>query len=93
MKKEDLIKRLSETCAISKVDAKKYTEAIIDIITDTLVNSEDLSLFSFGTFKIIQRKARKGRNPRTGEVINIKASKSPVFKASRSLKDKCNHKK
>ena len=71
----------------SKADAARAIDATIGSITSTLKKGQSVTLVGFGTFKVSKRKARKGRNPRTGEVITIKAAKVPRFSAGKSLKD------
>ena len=72
---------------LSKADAARVINATIESITSALKKGQSVTLVGFGTFKISKRKARKGRNPRTGETITIKAAKVPRFTAGKSLKD------
>ena len=90
MKKKDLVESISKQCDISKTTASDVIEIIFGSITDALNNDEKVDIKGFGSFNISDRKARKGRNPQTGEEIDIKASRVPTFKASKSLKDYCN---
>ncbi len=90
MNKETLIKKVAQKGEISEIDSMIAIETALDIITETLEAGEKVSLVGFGIFEIHDRKARGGKNPRTGEDINITASKLPVFRASKNLKDKMN---
>ena len=90
MKKKDLVESISKRCDISKTTASDAIDIIFQSITDALNNDEKVDIKGFGSFNISDRKARKGRNPHTGEEIEIKASRVPTFKASKSLKDYCN---
>lgn len=90
MKKKDLVESISKQCDISKTTASDAIDIIFQSITDALNNDEKVDIKGFGSFNISDRKARKGRNPHTGEEIEIKASRVPTFKASKSLKDYCN---
>ena len=90
MKKKDLVESISKQCDISKTTATDAIDIIFQSITDALNNDEKVDIKGFGSFNISDRKARKGRNPHTGEEIEIKASRVPTFKASKSLKDYCN---
>ena len=87
MTKEELIEKVSSGAGLSKADAGGALNTIISTITSALKKGQSVTLVGFGTFKVSKRKARKGRNPRTGEVINIKATKVPRFSAGKSLKD------
>lgn len=87
MTKEKLIERVASGAELSKADAGRVVNAIIGSITSALKKGKSVRLVGFGTFKVSKRKARNGRNPRTGEVITIKATKVPKFSAGKSLKD------
>ena len=87
MNKTELISVMSENANMTKVDAEKALKAFIDTVTDELKNGGKVQLVGFGTFEVAERAERQGRNPKTGEAITIPASKSPKFKAGRSLKD------
>ena len=89
MNKSDLIDQIAASTDISKA-AGAALDATIDSITDALKDGEQVVLVGFGTFHVKDRAARTGRNPRTGETIQIKASKSPGFKAGKVLKDAVN---
>ncbi len=90
MNKTDLVSAVAEQAQISKKDADKAVSAVVETITDALKNGDKVQLVGFGTFEVRQREARKGKNPRTGEEINIPASKAPAFKAGKALKDAIN---
>lgn len=75
---------------LSKTDASSAVDAVINGITSTLKRGDSVTLVGFGTFSVSERAARTGRNPRTGDVITIPASKSPKFKAGKALKDALN---
>ena len=90
MKKKDLVESISKQCDISKTTASDAIDIIFQSITDAINNDEKVDIKGFGSFNISDRKARKGRNPHTGEEIEIKASRVPTFKASKALKDYCN---
>ena len=87
MNKTELISAMSENANMTKVDAEKALKAFIDTVTEELKNGGKIQLVGFGTFEVAERAARKGRNPKTSEEIMIPASKSPRFKAGKSLKD------
>ena len=87
MNKNELITAMSEKANMSKVDTEKALKAFIDTVTEELKNGGKVQLVGFGTFEVAERAERQGRNPKTGEAITIPASKSPKFKAGRSLKD------
>lgn len=87
MNKTELISAMSENANMTKVDVEKALKAFIDTVTEELKNGGKVQLVGFGTFEVAERAERQGRNPKTGEVITIPASKSPKFKAGRSLKD------
>ena len=87
MNKNELITAMSEKAEMGKVDTEKALKAFIDTVTEELKNGGKVQLVGFGTFEVAERAERQGRNPKTGEAITIPASKSPKFKAGRSLKD------
>jgi DNA-binding protein HU-beta len=87
MTKEELIEKVTSGARLSKADAARAINAFIGSITSALKKGQSVTLVGFGTFKVSKRKARKGRNPRTGEVIAIKATKVPRFSAGKSLKE------
>ena len=88
MNKTELIAAVAEKAGLSKKDAEKALNATVDAITEALVNGDKVQLVGFGGFETKQREARMGRNPKTKETIEIPASKLPVFKAGKALKDK-----
>ena len=90
MKKADLISALAGKSGIKKVEAQKVIDALIEIIGDELAKGEKIQIAGFGTFEVSERPAREGRNPRSGETLTIEASKSPRFKASKTLRDRMN---
>ncbi|WP_279221960.1 HU family DNA-binding protein [Clostridium sp. E02] len=90
MNKAELITAVSEKAELSKKDAEKAVKALTDVISEELVKGEKIQLVGFGTFEVSERAAREGRNPKTGEVMNIPASKTPKFKAGKALKDMVN---
>lgn len=87
MTKTDLIDMMAQAADISKMAATKAFDTFVDGITSSLRSGKDVALIGFGTFTVKSRAARSGRNPRTGETIQIKASKVPGFKAGKALKD------
>ena len=93
MTRNDLVERLAEEHELTKVFARELVDSVFDMITAAAVKGEEVSLFGFGTFKVAERGARKGRNPRTGEAVKIAASKSLKFKPARSLKASLNTKR
>lgn len=90
MNKSELIDAMSDAASISKAEAGKALDGLIGAITETLKNGDTVSMVGFGTFSVRDRAARTGRNPRTGEEIEIKASRNPAFKAGKALKDAVN---
>ena len=90
MNKQDLIASVAVGSGLSKADAGLAVEAVLDSIVAALKSGDDVRLVGFGTFAVAARAASEGRNPRTGEKINIPASKQPKFKAGKGLKDALN---
>lgn len=90
MNKADLVAAVAAKAELSKKDAEKALNAVIDTIATALTEGEKIQLVGFGTFEVRAREARTGKNPRTGEAIKIAASKVPAFKAGKGLKDKVN---
>jgi DNA-binding protein HU-beta len=90
MNKSELIDAVAEGAGLSKTDATSATEALLDSIVKALGSGDQVALTGFGTFSVRARAARSGRNPQTGEVIQIKASNSPGFKAGKAFKDAVN---
>jgi len=91
--KNDLVERLAEDHELTKVFARDLVDSVFQVITDAAQKGEEVSLFGFGRFKVAERAARKGRNPRTGEAVKIVASKNLKFTAARSLKSSLNKKR
>lgn len=87
MNKSELVNRVAEITELSKKDAAKAVDAVFDTIAEALQNGEKVQLVGFGNFEVRERSARKGRNPQTGEPIEIAASKTPAFKPGKSLKE------
>ena len=92
MNKSDLIAAIAAKTGETKKDAEATLNAFIDVVTETLVKGDKVQLVGFGSFEVRKRSARKGRNPQTKEEIKIPASKAPVFKAGKALKDLVNKK-
>ena len=92
MNKSDLIAAIAAKTGETKKDAEATLNAFVDVVTDALVKGDKVQLVGFGTFEVRKRAARKGRNPQTKEEIKIPASKSPVFKAGKALKELVNKK-
>ncbi len=90
MNKSEFVEAVAENADIPKSTAQKAVDAMVDVIGDTLKHGDQVSLVGFGTFLTRKREARQGRNPRTGETINIAASRVPSFKAGKALKDTVN---
>ena len=90
MNKTELIAAVAEKAELSKKDAEKAVKAFTDVVSEELVNGGKIQLVGFGTFEVSERAARAGRNPKSGEVMNIPASKTPKFKAGKALKDMVN---
>jgi DNA-binding protein HU-beta len=87
MNKEEIIKKIAEQASLSKDNAKKALEAVFQVITESLKNEEPVAISGFGTFKVTKRAATKGRNPRTGDPIDIAAKTVPSFSAGKTFKD------
>ncbi len=90
MNKQDLVAHVADAAGLSKADATKAVDSVINGITRSLKRGNEVRLVGFGTFAVANRAASRGRNPRTGEPINIPASKQPKFKAGKALKDAVN---
>ena len=87
MTKAELIARVADTAGVTKVDAAKAVDAVSDVVTKALKKGEKVTWTGFGTFEVRSRAARTGRNPQTGAPLHIPATKTPAFKAGKSLKD------
>ena len=90
MNKAELIDAVAEKSGLSKADASRAVDTVVDVISKALKKGEKVSLVGFGVFSVRKRAARKGRNPKTGEEIKIPAGKTPAFKAGKALKDSVN---
>ena len=90
MNKSQLIEMVAQQADISKAAAGRALDAFTDSVTAALKNGDQVALVGFGTFAVRDRAARSGRNPQTGETIQIAAAKIPAFKAGKALKDACN---
>ncbi len=90
MNKTDLIERMADSADISKAAASRALDGLIDAISSALRDDDQVSVVGFGTFLLRKRAARSGRNPQTGDKIEIKASNTPAFKAGKALKDAVN---
>lgn len=90
MNKTELVAAIAERTELSKKDSEKALKAFIDVVSEELQKGEKIQLVGFGTFEVADRAAREGRNPLTGEKMQIEASKAPKFKAGKALKDAVN---
>ncbi len=90
MNKNELIAAVADKTSLAKSDATSAVEALFDVITAALKEGDEVRIVGFGTFVVSQRKAGKGRNPQTGEEIDIPASKAPKFRAGKQLKEAVN---
>ena len=90
MNKTELVAAMAEQTNLSKKDAEAALKAFVDVVSEELKKGEKVQLVGFGTFEASERAAREGRNPQTGETMEIKASKTPKFKAGKALKDMMN---
>ena len=87
MNKTELIAAVAEKAGLTKKEAERVINATVDTITESLVKGDKVQVFGFGIFEVKNREARVGRNPRTKEAIQIPATRLPVFKAAKALKD------
>ncbi len=90
MNKNELVAAVADGADLSKADAGKAVDSVFDAVSDALKGGDEVRIVGFGTFSVASRAASTGRNPRTGETIQIKASKQPKFKAGKGLKDAVN---
>ncbi len=90
MNKNDLIQQLSDRSGLDKQDATKAVDGVFDLITEALKTGEEVRLTGFGVFQVSHRAGGKGRNPQTGQEIDIKPSKQPRFRPGKPLKDALN---
>ncbi len=90
MNKTELVSAVAEKTGLTKKDSEKAVGALFEVVTETLSTGERVQVVGFGTFEVRDRAARKGRNPQTGEVIDIAAAKVPAFKAGKALREAVN---
>lgn len=90
MNKNELVAKIATKAGLTKVDAAKAVDAFVEAVSKELSKGGEVRLVGFGTFGVAKRKATEGRNPRTGAVIKIPASKQPKFKPGKALKDQVN---
>ena len=88
--KTQLVEKIAENADLSKASAGRALDAFIEAVSDTLKSEDQVALVGFGTFSVRTRAARTGRNPKTGEEIQIAEAKVPAFKAGKALKEACN---
>ena len=88
MNKSELVTKVAEKSGLTKKDVNKVVDSFMETVEETLLQGEKVVLVGFGTFEVKTRKARSGRNPRTGEVIEVAEKNIPVFKAGKAIKDK-----
>ena len=87
MKKKELIERIAEEANVPTSEAQKYVAAFEEVVTEALKGGEEVRITGFGKFSVRERKAREGRNPQTGEKMEIAASRVPAFSAGNTLKE------
>ena len=92
VRKADFVASIAEKTGFSKADSEQAFNAVVETIQEEVSSGKKISMIGFGTWKLTHRAARKGRNPKTGEEIDIRASKSPIFTASKTFKERCNGK-
>ena len=90
MNKAEFTSAVADDAEMSKADAGRAVDAMIEVVKKALKKGDTITLVGFGTFSVRSRAARDGRNPQTGDTIKIKASKNPAFKAGKALKDAVN---
>lgn len=90
MNKTELVEAIAAKSELSKKDAENALKALTDTVAEQLAKGDKIALVGFGTFEVVEKKAREGRNPSTGETIKIAACKAPKFKAGKALKDTVN---
>ncbi len=93
MNKTELVAAMAEKCELSKKDTEKVLKAFTETVSEQLKKGDKIQLVGFGTFEVVDRAARTGKNPQTGKAINIAACKAPKFKAGKALKEVVNKKK
>jgi DNA-binding protein HU-beta len=87
MKKQDFVTKVAEKAGLNKKQSEAAVNAVLEAVSEALQAGEKVSFVGFGTFQVAERKARKGKNPRTGSTIEIPDKKVPVFRAGKALKD------
>jgi DNA-binding protein HU-beta len=87
MTKSEFVVKLAEKAGLTKADAEKTVNAFLETVSETLKSGDKVTFTGFGSFEVNERAAREGRNPQTGEAMQIKATKAPKFKAGKGLKD------
>jgi len=87
MTKAEFVSKVAEKTELTKADSEKAVNAFLETVTETLKSGDKVVFTGFGSFEVTERAAREGRNPSTGEKLQIKASKAPKFKAGKGLKD------
>lgn len=90
MNKNELISAVADRCDMTKAQAGDAVDAVLDSVTSALKGGDEVRILGFGNFAVANRKATTARNPRTGETVNVPASKAPKFKAGKALKDAVN---
>ena len=90
MNKSEFVAAIAENAGLTKADAEKALKAFEEVVVKELKDGGKVQLVGFGTFEVVKRAAREGRNPQTGKAMKIKASKAPKFKAGKALKDALN---
>ena len=90
MNKADIVKSMAEKSGMTKIDVEKALNAFVETVEEVLANGDKIQLVGFGSFEVKERAARKGRNPQTKAEIIIKASKAPIFRVGKALKDLIN---
>ncbi len=90
MNKTELVAAIAAKTELTKVDSEKALKAFIEVVNEELKKGEKIQLVGFGTFEVVERAARTGKNPQTGKAIKIPASKAPKFRAGKALKEAVN---
>ena len=93
MNKNDLIEHIAQEYELTKTYARDIVDTVFDTISASVQQGDEVSIFGFGKFKLVERKARKGRNPQTGEAIKIAASKNVKFEQAKAMKELVNTKR
>lgn len=90
MTKKELVAAMAEKTELTKKDTELLLNALVEVVSEALANGDEVALSGFGKFEVRERAARTGRNPQTGETIEIAATKAPAFKAAKALKEAVN---